>query len=68
FLQDPITRLLIPIWCYPVLTLSMFWVAKPYLFRDMMAWLCSKPKLFSFAAIAGLLYAGAITTCALLYW
>lgn len=68
YLQDPITRLLIPIWCYPVLTIAMFWVAKPYLFRDWMAWLCSKPALFTLASLAGLIYAAAITTCACLYW
>lgn len=68
FLKDPVTRLLIPIWCYPVLTISMFWVAKPYLFRDEMAWLCARPVLFKLAALAGLIYAGAITACALLYW
>ena len=68
FLKDPVTRLLIPIWCYPVLTAAMFLVAKPYLFRDAMAWLCNKPKLFITAAALGLIYGIAILTCAILYW
>ena len=45
FLKEPITRLLIPIWWYPVLTVAMFWVAKPYLFRDWAAWLEAHPKV-----------------------
>lgn len=35
FLQEPVTRLLIPIWCYIVIFLSILWIGKPYLYRDM---------------------------------
>lgn len=29
FLQEPVTRLLIPIWCYIVIFLSILWIASP---------------------------------------
>ena len=68
FLKDPVTRILIPIWWYPVLTVAMFWVAKPYLFRDWANWLAKHPTLYRVAAAAGLVYASAILICALLFW
>ncbi len=68
FLKAPVTRILIPIWWYPVLTAAMFWVAKPYLFRDWMARLTAHRQLFRATAIFGLLYGAAILVCALLFW
>lgn len=68
FLKDPVTRILIPMWCYPVLTAGMFFVAKPYLFRDLSLWICKRPRLFCLASLAGLLYGVAILICAILYW
>ena len=68
FLKEPVTRLLIPIWCYPVLTIAMFWVAKPYLFRDWVARFTAHRTLFRSAALAGLLYGVAILVCAIAFW
>lgn len=68
FLKDPATRLLIPVWCYPVLTIAMFWVAKPYLFRDWMNALAARPRLFIILNAAGAVYAFAILLCAILFW
>ncbi len=68
FLKEPITRLLIPIWCYPVLTVAMFWVAKPYLFRDMVDWICERPTLLRLGAAAGTLYGIVMIACAILFW
>ncbi len=68
FLKEPITRLLIPIWWYPVLTVAMFWVAKPYLFRDWAAWLEAHPKVYRAGAWAGLVYGVLILFCAVLFW
>ncbi len=68
FLKEPVTRLLIPLWCYPVLTVAMFWVAKPYLMRDMVNWICDRPTLLRIGAIAGSLYGAAMLLCALLFW
>lgn len=68
FLKEPATRILIPLWWYPVLTIAMFWVAKPYLFRDEAAWLAARPRLFRFLAILGLAYSVLILICALYLW
>lgn len=68
FLKEPATRILIPLWWYPVLTIAMFWVAKPYLFRDEAAWLAKHPKLFRGAALFGTVYGAVIILCALLFW
>lgn len=68
FLKEPLTRLLIPIWWYPVLTLAMFWVAKPYLFRDEAAWITARPRLFRWGNLAGLVYGAAIILCAIFFW
>ncbi len=68
FLKEPVTRLLIPIWWYPVLTIAMFWVAKPYLFRDWMARFTAHRRLFRATALLGLLYGVAVLACAILFW
>ncbi len=68
FLKDPQSRLLIPIFAYMLLTMSLFWVGMPYLFRDSIAWITAKSIRFSSFAIAGLLYGVAILSCAFLFW
>lgn len=68
FLKEPVTRLLIPIWWYPVLTYAMFLVAKPYLLRDHTEWLQRHPGLFRAAAWFGLVYGAAVLLCAVLFW
>lgn len=68
FLQDPSSRILIPLWWYPVLTLAMFWVGKPYLFRDEMAWLVQRPRLIGSIALFNFVYGLVICTCAGLFW
>ena len=68
FLQDPATSILIPLWWYPVLTVAMFWVGKPYLFRDWMNWLVKRPALISGIAVFNFVYGLAICTCAGLFW
>ncbi len=68
FLEAPLSRLLIPIWCYPALTLAMFWVAKPYLFRDQVERFAAHRRLFRAAAACGLLYGVALLICAIAFW
>lgn len=68
FLKEPLTRLLIPLWCYPALTAAMFWVAWPWLWRDAVEWLARHPRLFRALAAAGALYGAAMVACALLFW
>ncbi len=68
FLKAPVTRLLIPIWWYPVLTVAMFWIVKPYLLRDWAAWLARHSVVYTCAAWLGLAYGLAVLTCAILFW
>ena len=68
FLKDPATRIIIPLWWYPVLTVAMFWVGKPYLFRDWMNWLVKRPRLISGIAVFNFVYGLTICTCAGLFW
>ena len=68
YLKEPETRILIPLWWYPVLTAAIFWVPMPYLLRDWVAWLGRHLRVMRVLALAGLLYGAALLTCALLYW
>lgn len=67
FLKDPVTRLLIPIWWYPVLTVAMFWVGKPYLFRDWTKRYVASPRLYKYSNIFGLVYGAAVLVCSF-FW
>ncbi len=68
FLEDPGTRLLIPVFAYLLLTASMFWVGMPYLFRDAVDWVTAKPARWRVASMAGLAYGIVTLTCALAFW
>ena len=68
FLKDPVTRLLIPCWWYPVLTLAMFWVGKPYLFRDQMEKFTARPLLYTIVNGIGAAWGAAILVCAVAFW
>lgn len=68
YLKDPSTRLLIPLWWYPVLTCALLMVPMPWLLRDASAWLEARPGLTRALALAGLAYGGAILICAFLFW
>ena len=47
---------------------AMFWVGKPYLFRDWASWLVQRPALVSGLAVFNFVYGLAICTCAGLFW
>lgn len=68
YLKDPVTRLLIPIWAYVLIILSLVWIAKPYIYRNMVQWLCERPKLWAPLCVGGILYGLAIFVCAMLWW
>lgn len=68
FLKEPVTRLLIPIWWYPALTIGMVWVGMPYLFRDWAAWLAKRPLSYTTLNMAGLAYGLAVAACAIAFW
>lgn len=68
FLRDPSSRLLIPLWTYALITVSLFSVGMPYLFRDAVTWVTAKPVRWKGFCGAGLLYGVAVVVCALCFW
>lgn len=67
FLKEPVTRLLIPIWWYPVLTVAMFWVGKPYLLRNWAARYVQSPTLYRYSNMFGLAYGAIVLLCSF-FW
>lgn len=68
FLKDPSSRLLIPIFAYLLLTVSLFNVGMPFLFRDAVGWITANSKRWQAACIGGLLYGIATAVCAVAFW
>lgn len=68
YLKEPCTRLLIPLWWYPVLTFAILLVPMPWLLRDVVTWLAERPRLTRGLALAGMAYGVAILICAFLFW
>ena len=68
FLEDPSSRLLVPIYAYALLTASMFWVGMPYLFRDAVTWATAETKRWNLLAGLGLAYGVATMGCAFAFW
>lgn len=68
FLRDPSSRLLIPLWTYALITVSLFSVGMPYLFRDGVGWVTAKPARWKGFCAAGLVYGVAVVVCALCFW
>lgn len=68
YLKDPETRLLIPIWCYAVIVLSLVWVGKPYIYRNMVNWITASASRWNALCVGGMLYGAAILICAIFWW
>ena len=68
FLKDPASRLLVPIYAYGLLTVSMFFVGMPYLFRDAVTWVTADAKRWNLLSLLGLGYGVATLVCALAFW
>jgi hypothetical protein len=68
FLEDPGSRLLVPIYAYALLTASMFWVGMPYLFRDAVTWATANSQRWTALNLAGLGYGVVTLGCALAFW
>ena len=56
FLEDPVTRILLPIFAYAVIIKGLFWVGMPYLMRDAIDWVTARPQRWRTACSAGALY------------
>ena len=68
FLKDPSTRLLIPIWGYALIACSLIWIAKPYVYRNMVDWATATAGRWKLLCMGGLSYGIAVLTCAWLWW
>lgn len=68
FLEDPQSRLVIPIYAYALLTASMFMVGMPYLFRDAVTWVTADQKRWKLCSLAGLVYGIVVLVFALAFW
>lgn len=68
FLEDPATRLLIPIFTYVLIVKSLYWVGMPYLFRDAVTWATATPGRWRALSLGGLAYGVLVVICALLFW
>src|SRR6478752_5378985 len=68
FLEDPQSRLLVPVYAYAMLTASLFFVGMPYLFRDAVAWVTADQKRWKLCSLVGLGYGIATLICAIAFW
>lgn len=68
FLKDPTSRLLIPLYTYGMITVSLFWVGMPYLFRDWANWAMASQGRWKALCSAGLVYGVIVIICAFAFW
>ncbi len=68
FLKEPTTRLFLVAFAYVIAVKGMFWVGKPYLLRDQIAWVTERPQRYQIGAIAGAAYGLLLVAVALVAW
>lgn len=68
FLEDPLSRLLIPTFTFAMIIASLYWVGMPYLFRDAVTWATATTRRWQALAATGLAYGIAVLVCAFLFW
>lgn len=68
YLEDPTSRLLIPIFAYILIIKSLYWVGMPYIFRDSVNWAIAKQSRWRMLCFGGLGYGIAVLACAFLFW
>jgi hypothetical protein len=71
FLEEPLTRLLLPILAYVWIFVGMFWVGMPYLMRDWINWLVAEKterNRWVIACGVGAGYGLLILLCAAAFW
>lgn len=66
--KDEPTRILIPIFAYLILTVGMYCVGMPFLFRDTIKWVTADNTRWNALVWAGLVYGIAVLTCTILLW
>ena len=68
FLRPETSRLLLSVLAYVWATLGIFWVGKPYLLRDQIAWVTQTDLRWRVAAFGGVAYGVAVLVAALTLW
>jgi len=68
FQQPHTSRLLLSGLAYVWATLGIFWVGKPYLLRDQIAWVSKTEMRWRLAALAGVAYGVVVLAAALTQW
>lgn len=65
FLQPQTSRLLLPVLAYAWVIAGMFFVGTPYILRDWITWLTSKPERWKMAALGGVAYGALLLIAAI---
>lgn len=68
FLQPPVSRLLLPILAYVWIIVGMFFIGMPFLMRDWVNALISKPQRWNLAVYGGIAYGIVLLACAILFY
>jgi len=68
FLQPQTSRLLLPILAYVWIIVGMFYIGMPFLMRDWVNILISKPQRWNLAVYGGIAYGAVLLIAALLYY
>ena len=68
FLQDPQTRILLPLLAYVWILLALFWIGMPYLLRDQITWVSRNSGRWRIFSGTGLAYGVALLICAVAFW
>ena len=68
YMREEALRELIPLWWYPVLTVAIVLVVKPYLLRDAAEWMEKHLRAVRILAVAGALYALLLLVCASIFY
>jgi hypothetical protein len=68
FLQPQTSRLLLPILAYVWIIVGMFFIGMPFLMRDWVDSLISKPQRWNLAVYSGIAYGFVLLAAALLYY
>jgi hypothetical protein len=68
FLQPQTSRLLIPILAYAWIIIGMFFIGMPFLMRDWVNSLISKPQRWNLAVYSGIAYGAVLLAAAFLYY
>lgn len=68
FLQPQVSRLLLPILAYVWIIVGMFFIGMPFLMRDWVNTLISKPQRWNLAVYGGIAYGIVLLACAILFY